>query len=141
MRPRSLLAAIVLVSAVASTAVAQAPDTTKSKPAAAEASAVGTWTGSVETPNGAMSMTAIIKKDSTTYTGVMTGETGEMELYDVTVAGEKVSAGATMNMQGTAIELWYEFVMKGNTMSGSVSANVGGESMSFPLVLTRVVAP
>lgn len=132
----ALASGLALLVAAGSSASAQATDTTKAKPAAA--TIVGKWTGAVESPNGAMEMTAVIKKDSTGYAGTMSSQQGEMALYDITVDGENVSAGATMNMQGTNIDLWYTFVLKGDTMTGSIAANFQGQSMSFPLVLRRV---
>ena len=51
--------------------------------------------------------------------------------------GEKVTMGAVMSAQGQSIEVWYAFVLKGDAMNGSVSANVQGQSMAFDLLLKR----
>jgi hypothetical protein len=142
MRRFTLLAAGVLLAAAAMPALAQG-DSTKTKPdSAAKAPAgaanlEGTWTGSISTPQGEMPVNAKIKKGADGFVGTISGLEGDVPLKDITLDGDKVTAGAVMSMQGQGFEVWYSFVLKGDTMTGGVSASVQGQTMAFDLVLKR----
>jgi hypothetical protein len=143
MRRLTLLATGMLV--LAGSALAQGTDTTKTKPdsgaakpASGAARLEGKWTGSISTPNGDMPVNCEIKKDDKNgYVGTISGLEGNVPLKDITFDGEKVAAGAVMSAQGQAIEVWYSFVLKGDVLSGGVSASFNGQSMSFDLTLKR----
>lgn len=138
MRKLMLAAAVMLaaVTTAAATAQAQTPDTTKKAPAAAP-SLEGQWSGSIETPNGGMSVMAAIKKGADGYTGMISGMEGDVPLRDIKMVGDTVTAVATMSAQGQSIEVWYSFLFKDGALDGRVDANVGGQSMTFPLMLKK----
>lgn len=143
MRRIVYLAAGLLVAAASATPVLAQADSTKKTPVADSAKKVsagnleGTWTGSITTPNGEMPVNAKIRKDKDGYVGTISGLEGDVPLKDITVDGENVSAGAVMSAQGQSIEVWYTFTLKGDTLTGGVSANVQGQAMAFDLVLKR----
>lgn len=130
-RPAVLAAALLLIAAPLA---AQSDTTKKAAPAAIE----GRWQGVIDTPGGAQTMEAIIKKDSTGYTGMMSSPQGEMALRDITVDGDKVTFVGVANMSGTSIEIWYSFTVKGEAMNGQADVSFNGQSMSFPLNMTKV---
>ena len=137
-----LTAGLLLASAAASPTFAQG-DSTKVKPDSAAktpagaANLEGKWTGTISTPNGDMPVNAQIKKENDGYVGTVSGLEGDVPLKDITLDGDKVTAGAVMSMQGQGFEVWYSFVLKGDTMTGGVSASVQGQTMAFDLVLKR----
>lgn len=133
---RKLMLTTVLLVAAASAVHAQTPDTTKKAPAAAP-SLEGQWAGSIETPNGGMNVMAAIKKGSDGYTGTISGMEGDVALRDIKLVGDTVTAVATMSAQGQSIEVWYSFLFKDGALNGRVDANVGGQSMTFPLMLKK----
>jgi hypothetical protein len=137
MRRLSALVAALLV-VTASTAFAQGeppkPDTTKAKPAAFE----GKWSGSVSTEGGNQEVWATIKKDADgKYSGTTGSQMGETAFYDMKVAGDTVSAGATMQTPNGNFDLWYTLVLKGDALGGSIDLNIQGQKMSFPIVFKR----
>ena len=151
-----VLATALLTVATASSALAQGTDTTKAKPQSDSAKAtsaattaaptgaaafVGKWRGSVSSPNGDMPVNCEIKKEGSGFVGIISGLEGDVPLRDIVIAGDTVSAGTVMSMQGTSFEVWYSFVRKDDTLSGSASATFNGQSMSFPMTLTRVREP
>jgi len=155
MRRISLLsAAVLLAHATAASAGAQGTDSTKAKPAPDSAKAtstaaapvgaaafVGKWRGSVSSPNGDMPVNCEIKKEGSGFVGVISGLEGDVPLRDIVIAGDTVTAGTVMSMQGTSFEVWYSFIRKDDTLSGSASATFNGQAMSFPMTLTRVREP
>ena len=46
--------------------------------------------------------------------------------------------GSIESAQSMSFDVWYSFIRKNDTLNGSASANFNGQSMSFPLSLTRV---
>lgn len=148
MRHKTAVAALLLTLAVAS-AQAQA-DSAKAKPAddsakvtmgsatAGAAAFLGKWTGSIESPQGNMPVQAELRKGESGFVGTISGLEGNVPLREITIAGDTVIAGATMSAQGMSIEVWYNFIRSGDTLTGTASANFNGQSMSFPLTLTRV---
>ena len=137
MRKLVLIVAGVLLNHTAASAVlAQGSDSTKTK--ASVPSLEGKWRGSVTTPNGNQDVNCEIRKEKDGFVGTISGVEGDVPLRNIVVEGDKVTAGAVMSMQGTSFEVWYSFVLKGDALTGTVSASFNGESMSFDLVLKRV---
>lgn len=142
MRRSAVLAALMLT--LAASAQAQS-DTAKTKPAsdpvklaAGAAAFLGDWTGSIDSPNGQMPVNAELKQQGSGLAGMISGLEGMVAFREITIAGDTVTAAATMAAQGMSIEMWYTFIRKDDTLNGSASASFNGQSMSFPLTLTRV---
>ncbi len=141
---RSAVVAALMVTLVAS-AYAQS-DTAKTKPAgdsaklaAGAAAFLGSWTGSIEGPNGQMPVNAEFKQEGSVLVGMTSSVDGGMVAFrEITIAGDTVTAATTMSAQGMSLEVWYTFMRKDDTLNGSASASFNGQSMSFPFTLTRV---
>ena len=132
---RKLMLTAALLAVTTSVASAQA-DTTKKAPAGPP-TIEGNWSGSIETPNGGMNVLAAIKKAPGGYSGIISGLEGNVPLREITVSGDTVSFVATMSAQGQSFDVWYSFLFKEGGLDGKLDANVGGQSMSFPLFLKK----
>lgn len=132
MRRTALIASALLL--MAAPLAAQSDTTKKAAPVAIE----GRWQGTVESPQGSQSMEAVIKKDSTGYIGMMSSPQGEMPLQQIKLDGDKLTFVGVVNANGTSIEVWYSFTVKTDAMSGQADISFNGQSMSFPLNMTRV---
>jgi hypothetical protein len=134
---RLLTLAAGLVLLTGSTAFAQGdppkPDTTKK----AAASPVGNWRGAATTDQGAQEVWASITKDGEKYAGKTGSQMGETALYDVTVKGDTLSAGATMSTPNGNFDLWYTLLLKGDTLVGSIDLNIQGQKLSIPVSFKR----
>jgi hypothetical protein len=136
---RFYTAVIVAALALPLTAHAQGDP---AKPAAAAASTVnlaGSWSGSLDTPQGAMATVCKLTKTATGYEGTMSGPSGDMPLSEISITGDTLWASATANMGGQSIALSYSFLIRSaDELVGSVGVNFGGQAMSLPLTLKRV---
>jgi hypothetical protein len=125
-------AGLVLVSG--STALAQGdppkPDTTKK---AEPASHIGNWRGSVSTEQGAQEVWLSIKKDGDKHAGITGSQMGETPLYDITISGDTLSAGATLSTPNGNFDLWYTLLLKDGMLNGSIDLNIQGQKMSLPV--------
>jgi len=93
---------------------------------AADANVAGTWTMSVETPQGARESTLTLVQAGTALTGTIKGARGENPVTG-TVAGNVVKFSYTLSMQGNEIKIDYEGTVDGAAMTG-VAKNPRGES-------------
>jgi hypothetical protein len=109
------------------------PDSAKVMPV----NIVGSWYGSISTPNGNQDVTVTIKKDSTGYSGTMASPQGEIAIYDVKLEGEKLQFGATVSTPNGNLDLWYTFTVKDDTMTGQIDGSFGGQAFSLPLSLKK----
>jgi hypothetical protein len=131
----TLAAGLVLIAGSSAQAQGEAPkpDTTKK----AAASHVGNWRGSATTDQGAQEVWASITKEGEKYVGKTGSQMGETALYDVSVKGDTLSAGATMQTPNGNFDLWYTLLLKGDTMSGSIDLNIQGQKLSIPVSFKR----
>ena len=91
---------------------------------ASAADIAGTWKGSVETPNGAMENTFVLKTDGAKLTGTVTmGQFGDAEISEGKVDGDDVSFAVVRNFNGNDFRLDY----KGKFKDGQIVFKV-----SFP---------
>jgi hypothetical protein len=138
---RFYTAVVVAALALPLTARAQSDP---AKPAAGAATAntanlAGSWSGSLDTPQGAMATVCKLTKTANGYEGTMSGPSGDMPLTDISITGDTLWASATANMGGQSIALSYSFLIRSaDELVGSVGVNFGGQAMSLPLTLKRV---
>lgn len=132
MRRAAFIATALLL--VAAPLAAQSDTTKKAAPASVE----GRWQGVIDSPQGAMAMEAMIKRDSTGFVGMMSSQAGEALMRDIKLDGDKLTFVAVIDAGGTAIEVWYSFTVKGEAMNGQADVSFNGQSMSFPLNMTKV---
>jgi hypothetical protein len=83
----------------------------------------GTWEMTVDSPQGAMAITANFKQDGETLTGNHVSEMGEAPLKG-TVKGVDVEYTLTLDMGGQQMTIVHKAKVDGNTMTGS--AEIGG---------------
>lgn len=105
--------------------------TASTKTAAPEAvSYAGDWDYTVaDTPNGDVSGVMVLTKTDAGYDGKMTSDMGELELNDLTIVDNKLSA--TFEIQGMELDVSGTF--DGVNYKGSV----GMDSNVFPMIATK----
>lgn len=107
------------------------------KPGAAEeqptADASGTWELTVESPQGPISVTAVLEQVGNKITGTLTSMFGTTNTEGA-VSGATVRFTATVDVQGQSMDVEFEGTIEGNTMKGTVSVQGQGE---FPFTGTR----
>jgi hypothetical protein len=137
MRRLISFAALLLVPAIAAAqGEPPKPDTTK-KAAPASTSHIGNWSGSVSTEQGSQQVWLTIKKDGEKLSGVAGSQMGETPLYDVSIKGDTLSAGATMSTPNGNFDLWYTLLLKGDALAGSIDLNIQGQKMSLPVAFKK----
>lgn len=78
----------------------------------------GKWSGNIDTPNGAVTVTCDLKADGAALTGTMSGPDGTaIKIGDGKVDGNKVSFTVTMDFGGMQVVLNYAGVVAGNDLT------------------------
>jgi hypothetical protein len=116
--------AIVLITALALAGSAFAQEKPKD-PTKIDVS--GTWDTSIETPQGARTMTSTFKQDGEKLSGTQAGEMGETPLQG-TIKGADVAFAIVIDMQGQQLTISYAGKVDGETMSGTVEIGSFGSS-------------
>ena len=98
---------------------------------------VGRWEGKTVSPQGERPTTATFKQEGGSYTGSITGMRGDMELKDIKVEGEKVTAKAEIETPQGALTINYSFALQGDGLKGTGSLNFGGNPITFDVELKR----
>jgi hypothetical protein len=116
----------------------QAPAVNNNAPKAdptAVVEAAGTWTYTVESPQGGGG-TIMIKKDGEVYSGTLTNNrfNRENELKSVTVNGNEITFGYETNFGGNTNVVTVKATIAGDTMSGTMSV---GQFGTFPINAKR----
>jgi len=126
----------LLIQLIAVAAFAQQASQTQSAPAKG---VEGSWTGSMQIPNGGeMDMAVTFKKDKDVYTGTITVMQGDRPFKSVKVDGDKVKAQAEFETPNGNIVVNYTFTLKDDTLKGKGEADFGGQNMAFDISLKRV---
>ena len=102
-----------------------AQDAAKPKPV----DITGAWEMTVQSPQGAMVITANFKQDGETLTGSHVSEMGEMPLKG-TVKGADVEYTLTLDMGGQQMTIVHKAKVEGTTMTGSADIE-GMGSITF----------
>ncbi len=92
----------------------------------------GSWTGSIDTPNGPVMVSYMFKAAGTTLTGSTTGPDGStVPIKDGTINGSSISFAIDLNFGGNTTTLKYT----GTLASGEIdlSTTFMGQAMSFTL--------
>jgi hypothetical protein len=121
-RSRVFAIAVIAVLALAGTAFAQ--DKPKETP---KIDVSGTWDLTVETPQGAMSLTSTFKQDGEKLTGTQSSQMGEMPL-EGTLKGADIAFAIVIDMQGQQMTITYTGKVDGETMSGTIEFGSFGSS-------------
>jgi hypothetical protein len=100
----------------------------------------GRWEGKVQSLQGERPTTVVFKKEGDGYTGRSLGlrPGTEIQLKDVKVEGEKVTAKADVETPQATITINYTFALEGESMKGQGALDFGGQNMTFDISLKRV---
>ena len=91
---------------------------------AADANVTGTWTMSVESPQGARESTLNLKQEGTAVSGTIKGARGENPISG-TVSGNDVKLSYTISFGEREITMNYEGKVDGNTITGKIVTQRG----------------
>jgi hypothetical protein len=99
----------------------------------------GRWEGKIQSPQGERPTTLTFKKEGEAYSGKMPGMRpgSEVQLKDIKIDGNKVTARAEVEGPQGAIVINYTFTLEGETMNGQGALDIGGQSITFDLSLKR----
>lgn len=78
------------------------------------ADVTGSWKASMETPNGSMEFTFVLKADGNVVTGAMQTQMGEMKIEDGKLDGDKISFAVSPGDFG---KMTYSGTVKGDEMT------------------------
>ena len=96
----------------------------------------GKWTGSIETPMGAVPVGFTFKADGATLTGTSLGpDGGEVAIKDGKVDGNKISFTVALDFGGMAVVIGYSGVVAPDTIQFS------GDFMGMPFEFVVTKAP
>jgi len=100
---------------------------------------VGRWEGKIQSLQGERPTTVTFKKEGEAYTGRMPGlrPDSEIQLKDIKIDGDKVTAVADVETPQGSITINYTFKLEGETMTGQGALDIGGQSISFDISLKR----
>jgi hypothetical protein len=94
------------------------------------ASVDGKWTGSLDTPMGAVQVGFNFKADGTMLTGTTTGPDGsEIAIKNGKIDGDKISFLVSIDFGGMALDLNYSGVVKSDTVE--LTLDVMGMPFNF----------
>jgi hypothetical protein len=75
----------------------------------------GKWSGSIDSPNGPVTIGFTFKTDGATLTGTSTGPDGSVSMISKgKITGDKIAFDLAVDMQGTAMTFNYTGVVAGN---------------------------
>lgn len=99
----------------------------------------GRWEGKVQSPQGERPTTVIFKKEGDTYIGRTTGlRPGvEIQLKDVKIDGNKVTAKADVETPQATVTISYVFTLEGEIMKGQGALDFSGQGFTFDIDLKR----
>jgi len=90
----------------------------------------GKWTGSLDTPMGAVQVGFTFKADGATLTGTSTGpDGGDIAIKNGKIDGNKVSFNVSIDFGGMSLELNYTGVVKPDSMD--LTLDVMGMPFNF----------
>lgn len=100
----------------------------------------GRWEGKIQSIQGERETVVIFKKEGGSYLGRSAGirPGTEMQLKDIVISGEDITAKADVETPQATITVNYKFKLTGETLKGQGSLDFGGQSVTFDLDLKRV---
>lgn len=102
---------------------------------ASAADVAGTWKASIETPNGTMESTFVLKVDGAKLTGTVASQMGETAISDGKVDGDKVSFAVSRDFNGQTFKITYDGSVKGNEMK--LTLHFPGRDEGFDITAKR----
>jgi hypothetical protein len=100
---------------------------------------VGRWEGKIQSLQGERPTTLTFRKEGEAYSGKMPGlqPNSEINLKEIKIDGNKVTATADVETPQGAITINYTFTLEGETMNGQGALEIGGQNISFDINLKR----
>jgi len=95
---------------------------------AAAAQVAGVWSVTVNSPQGAQTMTMTLTQDGTNITGSMASEMGTLPIADGQVSGRTVSWSITVPMGGQSLQVSFRGDMEGNRIQGTAELGAFGSA-------------
>ena len=112
-------------------------------PPEAQSPVLGSWEGTMNSPNGAMEMSMTFTETDGAYDVAYSDNIADLvgfdipsEIADVEVEGNSFSFLRVLDFQGTAFEITYAGTVEGDTLTGEAVSDQGGGE----LAATRVAA-
>jgi len=96
---------------------------------------VGRWEGKLQSPQGERETNLVIKNEGGVYTGVMPGmrQGMEIQLKDLKIDGDKLTARADVEAPQGALTINYSFTLAGETLKGQGSLDFGARPLPSTL--------
>ena len=96
----------------------------------------GKWTGSLDTPMGAVPVNLTFKADGATLTGTQSGpDGGELAIKNGKIDGDKISFVVSLDFGGMAFDLNYTGVVKPDQVA--LTIDIMGMQMSFTVTKAK----
>jgi len=95
---------------------------------AAAAQVAGTWSVTVNTPQGSQSMTMTLTQDGTAFSGTMTSEMGTLPVAEGQVSGNSAYWSITVSMGGQSMSVNFRGDVEGNRMRGTAELGAFGSA-------------
>ncbi len=92
-------------------------------------SAAGVWTISVNSPQGAITVTLNLRQEGNVVTGDATSPFGTAQVTEGQVTGNELRFGYTVTIQGQQVPVSARGVIEGNSIRGTMS--VTGQDVEF----------
>lgn len=105
-----------------------------SAPPSPPVTVTGTWNLTVESPQGAVAITADLRHEGETISGAVTSPFGQSTISSGSVSGNEVRFTLSVEIQGTPMLVTFAGRVEGDRMSGTVTVEGMG---SFPFSGTR----
>jgi autotransporter translocation and assembly factor TamB len=100
------------------------------------ADVTGNWKASLETPNGSMEFTYVLKADGNTVTGTIQSQIGDMKIDEGKIDGDKISFSVTVENMG---KISYNGTVKGDEMTLNFTFGGGGDMPPMPPIVAKRV--
>jgi hypothetical protein len=100
----------------------------------------GRWEGKLAMPQGERPATATFKKEGDNYTGTITGQRGDLQLKEIKVEGDKITAKAEVETPQGNLVINYTFKLEGDSLKGQGALDFNGNPFTFEVDLKRAAA-
>lgn len=97
-------------------------------PGGGAAPVAGTWSVTVNTPQGSQSMTMTLTQDGTAFSGTMTSEMGTLPVAEGQISGSSASWSITVPMGGQSMTVNFRGDVEGNRMRGTAELGAFGSA-------------
>ena len=97
-------------------------------PGGGAAQVAGTWSVTVNAPQGSQSMTMTLAQDGTAFSGTMTSEMGTLPVAEGQISGNSASWTITVPMGGQSMTVNFRGEVEGNRMRGTAELGAFGSA-------------